>query len=465
MKRMNVYVGLGLCLLCLCGCQTVLAPLGLHNPARAYVKQAREYESQGDLVAALEQYQLAQTADPEQPEINDRVVALTKKLDDLAETHYRAGLRFRDKGRWDLAKKELLTALGYRPEHKEALNMLQHRQPEGERKFITHKVAPGESLSKLALKYYGDYKKYYHIVNFNDITNAAQVRVGQRIMIPVIAGVTIDDLYAAAESQLLTDALEQPTDLTETPPAAEPEPLDRVAGYRQTGMALFNQKNYPEAIVELQKVINVTPDDADAIDYITRAYVELGKAHLAARRFDEAKTAFTTALDYDKNCQECLEMLTRSRTVEAVSLRTEAEKLLRNNQFDPASAALERAVTLNPEDGAAAELLFQTYFQKALLLYNQQDYLAAGTGFEKAAIIKPDCHECRQYIADSLEAYKEFHYNAGIVFFGQEELKKAITSWEKVVAVDPDYKDVRQNLNKAILLNDRLERIRESTAE
>jgi hypothetical protein len=40
--------------------------------------------------------------------------------------------------------------------------------------------------------------------------------------------------------------------------------------------------------------------------------------------------------------------------------------------------------------------------------------------------------------------------------------KKVIVSWEKVTAVDPDDKDVQQNLKKAILLNDRLERIRKS---
>jgi hypothetical protein len=64
-----------------------------------------------------------------------------------------------------------------------------------------------------------------------------------------------------------------------------------------------------------------------------------------------------------------------------------------------------------------------------------------------------------------MQTYKELHYNEGIAFFGQEDLKKAILSWEKVAAVDPDYKDVQQNLRKANLLNDRLERIKKSTAE
>ena len=100
-----------------------------------------------------------------------------------------------------------------------------------------------------------------------------------------------------------------------------------------------------------------------------------------------------------------------------------------------------------------------------MILYDKQDYLSAKTSFEKATAIKPDCSECKQYVENSLAEYKEFHYNEGIVFFGQEALKKAIESWEKVTAVDPDYKDVQQNLKKATLLNERLERIKKSTAE
>ena len=194
MNRKYAWVGLGWLLMTLCGCQTVLAPLGLQKSSKAYIEQAKKDESRGDLVAALEQYKRAQTVDPNQPQVNDRIKSLEKKLDELAEAHYQAGVRFRDKGKWGLAKKEFLEALRYRPDYKNAAAMLKERQPSETGTFIIHKIAPGESISKLALKFYGDYKKYYHIANFNNLSNAAQVRVGQRIMIPVIKGVSLDDL-------------------------------------------------------------------------------------------------------------------------------------------------------------------------------------------------------------------------------------------------------------------------------
>ena len=547
MKRKHVGVGLGVLLIVLLGCQASQAPREKDKQANAYIQQAQAYESQGNLVEALEQYKLAQTIDPNEPVITDGIKRLDQQLNDLAETHYRAGLRFRDKGKWDLAKKEFLKTLRYRPDHEKAAAMLQQRQPEGARAFITHEIAPGESISKLALKYYGDYKKYHHIANFNNMTDATQVRVGQRIMVPVIDGVTIDDLIRistgssaqppavkgeytvhqikpgeslakvaqiyygdyklfhviakyngitdpasikvgqkvkvprletslepatdspylpeAPESTPVAEAPEPPVESAEAPQPDASETGDQVTEYLEMGIDLFNEKKYDEAIVEFQKVLSAAPEDTDAIDYISRAYVETGREHLVANRLNEAKTAFITALDYDDNCRDCQELLARCRTIEAEALTKEGEALFQNNQFDKAISTLERAVALNPDDATASDLLFQTLFQKALILYNKQDHLAAITSFEKAATIQPDCSECKRYIENSMAEYKEFYYNEGIVFFGQEELKKAISSWEKVTAVDPDYKDVQQNLKKAKLLNERLERIKKSTTQ
>jgi tetratricopeptide (TPR) repeat protein len=480
MKSKYVGVGMGVLLIVLWGCQASQTPREKDKQANAYVQQAQAYESQGNLVEALEQYELAQTIDPDEPVITEGIKRLDQKLTDLAEAHYQAGLRFRDKGKWDLAKKEFLKTIRYRPDHKNAAAMLQQRQPDGKRAFITHVIAPGESISKLALKYYGDYKKYHHIANFNTMTDATRVRVGQPIMVPVIDGVTIDDLiristgspaqpsavqeaytihqiqpgeslakvaqiyygdyklfHVIASYNGITDpasikvgqkvkvprlepSVEPETDSPYLPEASESKPVaelpgspaqsadaarseasdtvDQVTGYRQMGIDLFNQQKYDEAIVEFQKVLNAAPEDADAIDYISRAYVETGREHLAANRLNDAKTAFITALDYDENCAECQALLARCRTIEADILTKEGETLFQNNQFDEAISTLERAVALNPGDATATNLLFQTHFQKALILYNKQDHLAAVSSFEKAAAIQSDCSECKRYI-------------------------------------------------------------------
>jgi len=548
MEHKYLIAGLGVILLVLSGCQ---ASRGLDKQANAYIEQAQAYESQGNPLKALEQFKLAQTIAPEEPVVTEGIQRIEKQLDDLAESHYKAGLRFRDKGKWGLAKKEFLKALYYRPDYEKAAAMLQEREPEEGTKYITHRIAAGESISKLALKYYGDYKKYHHIANFNRLTDATRVRVGQQIRIPVIDGVSLEDLTRIGSGETATsqeapqisdeytlheiqpgeslskiakkyygdyklfrviadyNGIYDPTGIkvgqkvkvprletagTAQPPADEAapayatepaapappegtpeaaeahqpeaeEPVDQVAGYRETGISLFEDRQYEDAIIEFKKVLNADPGDPAAKAYISRSYLELGKAHLAANRLDEAKSAFTTAMDYDENCAQCPELLARSQSTESESLLEKGEEQLRSNQYDQAIETLQRARELNPDDTAATDLLFQTYYQKATILYNNQEYLAASDAFKKAVAIKPDCSDCANYIENSLEDYKEMNYNQGIVYFGQEELSKAIESWEKVVEIDPDYKDVQQNLRKAKLLNERLEKIKSSSGE
>ena len=52
-----------------------------------------------------------------------------------------------------------------------------------------HTIGPGDSLSKLAKMYYGDYKKFPIIAEFNGVPDAVAARVGQKIKVPEIEGV------------------------------------------------------------------------------------------------------------------------------------------------------------------------------------------------------------------------------------------------------------------------------------
>ena len=553
MTDRRAYIFVIVLLMVVSGCQTT-GPTPRENQTQAndYLLQAQAYESEGNLAEALEQYKRAQALEPDSSVVNESIQRLEARLQQLAETHYQAGVRFRDKGKWELAKKEFLRALAYWPDHQQAALMLQQRQPEGKREFITHIIGPGESISKLALKYYGDYRKYHYIANFNNMTDATRVRVGQKIMVPTIAGVSIDDLnrisaggtassastsiegdytiHQIAPGESLSkiahayygdynlfsviakfngiddptsvrvgqkikipkldsqsegqpesspgtvytpssesdadavETVEPPTELTPEPlPEETPEsvePVDQVAEYRETGISLFDDGKYDDAILELNKVLSADAEDPEAKRYLAKAWLEKGRQHVDAGRIEKAKKALTSALNYDQTCSACNDLLQKCRTLEADEIISNAETLYKNNQFDQATAALERALAISPDNRRARELMFQTQFQQALIQFEDQDYLAAKNGFEKALSVNPECEECRTYIDKSLNEYKEYHYNEGIVAFGREALKDAITAWEKVAAVDPGYKDVQRNLEKARLLDERLERIK-----
>ena len=64
------------------------------------------------------------------------------------------------------------------------------------KRYVIHTIKPGQSLSVLAKTYYGDYYQIFLIAQFNGLSDATKVDVGQKIKVPEIEGVPI--LYARA---------------------------------------------------------------------------------------------------------------------------------------------------------------------------------------------------------------------------------------------------------------------------
>jgi LysM repeat protein len=103
----------------------------------------------------------------------------------LAQEHYRKGIALRKKGKYYLARKEFLTALELQP-HLEALRALNPKTEIPPKNYIIHTVKPGESLSMIAKTYYGNYKKFPIIAQFNNMSDATRIKVGQKIKVPTI---------------------------------------------------------------------------------------------------------------------------------------------------------------------------------------------------------------------------------------------------------------------------------------
>ncbi|MBT8339380.1 MAG: tetratricopeptide repeat protein, partial [Desulfatitalea sp.] len=200
MKRPIVYfIALSAALL-LAGCATTKS--GTKAPPKSeltekYVTTGQDLERQGDLPAALEQYKLALTVDPNHAAAKQHRDRLTDKLSKMADERYSLGMKYYRRGKYGLARKEFLTALKLMPDHAEASKMLVSKQPEKAINYVFHVIKPGESLSKVAKKYYGDHTKYTVIAKFNQIEDATKVKPGQRIMIPELQDMTLPQDHSA----------------------------------------------------------------------------------------------------------------------------------------------------------------------------------------------------------------------------------------------------------------------------
>jgi tetratricopeptide (TPR) repeat protein len=352
-----------------------------------FIQKGRECEHKGDLVAALRNYELGSTVDPLNHEALEGQNRLKVTLHNLAERHYKEGLKFHKEGKYNLARQQFLIALRLRPDYPEVIKMLTSRKRIQIKRYIVHTIRTGESLSKVAKIYYGDYHKFPIIARYNNITDATRVYGGQEIKVPEIEGME----FLVGEAAVSTEEMELPDlgslgwegDALEAfkgdqAPELEAEEgegdhMDQAAIYRDHGIELFKKKEYQEALVEFAKVLNVYPEDHVALEYS-----------------------------------------------------------------------------------------YKYYFQNAMTLFENKDYLAARDQFQACLRYKHDCQECHRHIKTSEDLYKELHYKRGIQFYDKELLYEAIKEWELVKALDPSYKRTEYLIDKSKTILKKIEELKRS---
>jgi tetratricopeptide (TPR) repeat protein len=544
MKNKAEIISVILLLILLIGCAS--GPKSPETLAKEYTAKAQQYEKQGDLVEALKQYKLVLTVDPENELAQQKKATLEPQLKKLAEEHYKNGNKFYNKGEYGQARKEYLTALRYNPEHAKAKAKLTATSKDLGRvkRYILHTVQADESISTLAERYYGDYRKFHFIAEYNELEDATQVKVGQ-IKIPVIEGVPIitdpsaiktvpgetaepspgeiitvkryvihtvqpeETLSKLAQmyygdlgkfdvianfndildgtslrvgqflvegkvEETKTVALPKDQPLTEAK-AEEPKEVEisekpvttenQTANYRELGIELYKNKEYSDAIIEFDKVLSVNPADQTAVEYMALAYFEKGRRSFDNQDYSEAQKEFEASLKYKQNCPNCRDYLNKIEKKSRVSLRDEAIALYNEKKFKEAIVKFEAVVENDPEDSAALEYLEKSHFQQGLILFGKEDYLAARDEFKTALDYNKNCDQCEKNILKSEETFKEVHYDKGLAYFGDQKLAEAIREWESVSALDPNYKDVNKNLTKARTLYERLESIKRSKTQ
>ena len=557
MKTKAVTISGILLFILLAGC----AMMGSKSPealAKDYTAKAQQFEKQGDLVEALKQYKLVLTVDPDNQMARQKIAALEPQMLKLADKHYKEGVKFYNKGQYGPARKEFLTALRYNPEHTkaksrlagtsrdlgqvkryilhtiqadESISTLAERYYGDYRKFhliadynemedptrvkvgqdikipviegmpimadpgkiqvkegtpseelsadiiavkryIMHTVQPEESLSELAMKYYGDYSKFHVIAQFNNLEDGTSVRVGQELKIPEIEGVPFQTAGEVKETEAVTTAKaapmpEQPVEKPEEAEIAAKQisPEDQLVHYRALGVELYNNKEYSAAIAEFDKVLNVNPADQTARNYMSLAYREKGRQSFTNKAYAKAEKEFETSLIFDPNCSDCQKYIDQIREMDRDNLRQEAIALYDQKKYKQAIVKFEAIAKNDPEDKQTREYLEKAHFQQGLHLFGKEDYLAARDEFKTALQYNPQCDQCEKNIQKSEDIYKEVHYEKGLAYFGDQKLAEAIQEWESVSAVDPNYKDVNKNLTKAKTLYERLESIKRSKTQ
>lgn len=294
-----------------------------------YLQKGKVYEYKGDLVGAFKQYKLATTVNPKNQEALKNRNRLEIKLRSSARKHYKTGLKFQKEGKYGLARRQFLIALRLWPDYPEVVKVLTSKKRFDMKKYIVHTIKPGESLSKVAMIYYGDYYKFPIIAKYNDISDATDIKVGQKIKVPEIEGIEFfagNVAVKTAKVEITDSELKKLKKYTmegkeeEKKPEAEvkeeeKKPLDEVAIYRDHGVDLFMKKKYQEAIFVFNKVLNIHPEDSIALEYSYKSHFQQGIALFDKKDYMVAKDQFEVCLQYRSDCQKCHRYIKESESL------------------------------------------------------------------------------------------------------------------------------------------------------
>ncbi len=279
------------------------------------LSKARESEERGDCVKALEDYKIAATVSPADKEAVEGSKRMEDSLKRLADEQYRLGKELQSTGKLAEARRHLLTALRLWPEHAGALETLTTRKRLPVQGYILHELKPGESLSRLAMTYYGDAEKFPIIAAYNQIHDAGHVRAGQEIKVPLLA----DQMVERPEVEKLdVEEGEAPQGYwdwasMEAEPAEGKPPLDRekaqepdqISIYREMGLELFREGRYEEALSEFDKVLCVYPHDRVAADFGYQSSFEMAMELFQRKEYLAARDQFMATLKYKSDCRQC----------------------------------------------------------------------------------------------------------------------------------------------------------------
>jgi len=296
---------------------------------KEYLQRGMEYEDKEDLVGAFKQYKLAMTVNPKNQEALENRNRLEMELRSSAKEHYKTGLKFQKEGKYGLARRQFLIALRLWPDYPEVVKVLTSKKRFDIKKYIVHTIKPGESLSKVAMIYYGDYYKFPIIAKYNDISDATDIKVGQKIKVPEIEGieflagnvavktakVEITDSELKKLKKYAMEGKEEEKEPEAEVKEEEKKPFDEVAIYRDHGVDLFMKKKYREAIFVFNKVLNIHPEDSIALEYSYKSHFQQGIALFDKKDYMVAKDQFEVCLQYRSDCQNCHRYIKESESL------------------------------------------------------------------------------------------------------------------------------------------------------
>jgi tetratricopeptide (TPR) repeat protein len=341
-------------------------------------------------------------------------------------------LKYYRQGQYPPARKEFLTALRYNPEHAEAKEKLTAARKEIEHvtRYITHTLQADETIATLAARYYGDYRKFHLIAEYNELEDATKVKIGQEIKIPVIEG---------------------------TPIIADPGTIQTDSAYPSEAL--------PGEIITVKRFIMHTVKPNESLSKLAKMYYDDLRKFDVIAKFNSLEDGASLRVGQELKIPEVegLPFLVEGETVEtktaaipkpavvrkkmpqkeqviedqSVNYRELGIELYKNKEYADAITEFNKVLNLNPSDKVATNYIALAYFEKGRQSFENKAYPQATNEFEASLKYNDDCPDCRKYIAKIQQVSIANLRQDAIALYSQKKYKEAIVKFETIVQKNP----------------------------
>ena len=336
------------------------APIARDPLAARHRQQAEALERDGQLRRAAEEWKIVLTITPDDARARESLRALQARIGQLVAERIDEGRKALARGVQAEARRKFLTALALDPGNRVAFDALQSSTREVE--FITHTVRAGDTLSGLALRYYGDRSRSEVIWETNQLPPNPRLAPGTTLKIPEIPGVPFVHPEARkpapAVAAVPTPDVPRPAPATPTPSAPTastpkeefaPEVNPLLAEAREA----IERSDYGDALGTIDKYMASKPGDREGLALKKQALYGQAKSQLENRQYPESIQSLTQLTRLQPDYEDAPALLKQARTRNIEEHYTQGVRFYREEKLKEAIAEWRLVLEMDPNHANA----------------------------------------------------------------------------------------------------------------
>ena len=192
------------------------------------------------------------------------------------------------------------------------------------------------------------------------------------------------------------------------------------------GIKLYKKSDYDKALVEMEKVLTLDPDNSEALKYLR----ELNEKQ---RKLEKIKIAL-------KKTQK-----ERIKQRKISVCKKKAEIYYNKKQWDNAVENYKKVMEIEPSNRAAKEKIVASYYNKATGYYKKHLWDNAVENYKKVMEIEPSNRAAKEKIVAS-------YYNKATDYYKKNLWDNAVENYKKVMEIAPGNRTVTEKIASSYYL-------------